>query len=104
MMSMTRSTGMWGTVVLQYRYRGTSKLAVAPLARVCYNASMSTDESTTEVVEFVAAVARVQTLADGGIRVTLDLAEDEIVVAAWLMQARADDGTVNVKVARNGAK
>lgn len=39
-------------------------------------------------VEFVAAVQKVQTLLDGGIRVTLDLAEDSIGPAAELMAIR----------------
>jgi hypothetical protein len=41
-----------------------------------------------ESVTFVSAVAKVQTLADSGIRVTLDLPEDAIVEAAWLMKAK----------------
>ena len=40
-----------------------------------------------EAIEFVAAVNKVQTLADGGLRVTLDLPEDAIIQAAWLMVA-----------------
>lgn len=38
-----------------------------------------------ESVTFKAQVARVQTLADGGLRVTLDLPESEIEQAACLM-------------------
>lgn len=38
-----------------------------------------------EVATFIAQVARVQTLADGGIRVTLDLPEDAIEQCAVLM-------------------
>ncbi len=39
----------------------------------------------TEAVTFQAQVARVQTLADGGLRVTLDLPESAIESAACLM-------------------
>jgi hypothetical protein len=41
--------------------------------------------ANAESVTFIAAVAKVQTLADGGLRVTLDLPEDAIVEVAWLM-------------------
>ena len=37
---------------------------------------------------FSGFVARVATLADGGIRVTLDLPEDAIYTAAWLMECK----------------
>ena len=43
---------------------------------------------TRERTDVVAAVARVTTLADGGIRVSLDLPEDAVQVAAWLMQCK----------------
>lgn len=39
----------------------------------------------SEPVTFMAQVARVQTLADGGLRVTLDLPESAIEQAACLM-------------------
>lgn len=39
----------------------------------------------SDTVKFWAVVSKVQTLADGGIRVTLDLGEDAIVAAAELM-------------------
>jgi len=39
----------------------------------------------TEPIRFVAQVAKVQTLADGGIRVTFDLDEKAIMQAAELM-------------------
>ena len=44
----------------------------------------------TDSITFQAIVNKVQTLADGGLRVTLDLQEDAIVEAAWLMQAKRD--------------
>lgn len=37
---------------------------------------------------FRAIVAKVQTLVDGGIRITLDLSETEIESAAWLMNCK----------------
>ncbi len=57
-----------------------------------------------ESITFVAAVAKVQTLADGGIRITLDLPEDTIDVAAWLMQAKRDEDAVKVQVTLNNQK
>jgi hypothetical protein len=44
-----------------------------------------TDSSCIQVI---ASVARIVTLADGGIRATLDLPEDAIQVAAWLMECK----------------
>lgn len=57
------------------------------------------------VIKFSASVEKVQTLVDGGIRVTLDLPEDAIKQAAMLMECKremiplaveifADTGTV----------
>ena len=37
-------------------------------------------------IEFVATVYKVQTLADNGLRVTIDLSEDDILKAAQLME------------------
>lgn len=39
-------------------------------------------------IRFTATVARVTTLADGGLRVTLDLPEDAILAVAELMEAK----------------
>jgi hypothetical protein len=39
-------------------------------------------------IRFSAAVYKVQTLSDGGIRVTLDLAETAIATAAMLMETK----------------
>jgi hypothetical protein len=39
-------------------------------------------------IEFTAIVAKVQTLADGGIRVILDLPEQAIMQAAQLMECK----------------
>ncbi len=41
---------------------------------------------TTSATQFVAVVSKVQTLADGGLRVTLDLSEDMTLQAAELME------------------
>lgn len=41
-------------------------------------------------IKFQAAVYKVQTLVDGGIRVTLDLPETEIPTMAMLAEARRD--------------
>jgi len=42
----------------------------------------------TDPIKFTAAVAKVQSLADGGLRVTLDLPEDAIMQAAQLMECK----------------
>jgi hypothetical protein len=44
--------------------------------------------ATASLIRFVAAVGKVQTLADGGIRLTLDLPETAIPEAAMLMEAK----------------
>jgi hypothetical protein len=49
-----------------------------------------TAKQAVEQIEVIAAVAKVQTLVDGGLRVTLDLSESEIVAAAWLMTCKRD--------------
>lgn len=41
-----------------------------------------------EVIRFTAQVNRVQTLADGGLRVVLDLPESAIDTATQMMQAK----------------
>jgi len=50
-------------------------------------------------IEFVAAISRVTTLADGGIRVVFDLSEDAIEQAMWLMQLKRDEAAVKVTCA-----
>ena len=42
----------------------------------------------TDALRFTASVAQVKTLADGGIRLALDLSETAVDIAAALMQAR----------------
>jgi hypothetical protein len=44
--------------------------------------------SVAEAIRFPAIVGKVQTLADGGIRLTLDLPETAIPEAAMLMEAK----------------
>ena len=44
--------------------------------------------SEPDVIHFKAQVAKVQTLADGGLRIILDMAETEIETATKMMQAK----------------
>lgn len=53
-------------------------------------------EQDAEPLTFPAAVAKVQTLSDGGIRVTLDLPESEIMALAWLAQCQRDGVVLSV--------
>ena len=56
-------------------------------------------------IEFDATVAKVQTLADNGLRITLDLPESAIEQAAMLMAMKRAGVVLNVAVtrAREGA-
>ncbi len=58
----------------------------------------------TDAVTFPAQVARVQTLADGGLRVTFDLPEGAVLAAAQLMEFKRWDvtGEVTYVPHRNG--
>lgn len=47
---------------------------------------------------FVAEVVKVQTLSDQGLRLTLDLSEDEIAAAAKLMECKRAGVAVKVMV------
>lgn len=49
-----------------------------------------------EPVTFEAAVSKVTTLADGGIRIALDLPEDAIIAAAWLMECKREGVVLQV--------
>jgi hypothetical protein len=42
----------------------------------------------SESITFPAQVVKVQTLADSGLRLTLDMPESEIVAFAWLAQCK----------------
>ena len=53
-------------------------------------------------IVFVASVASIKTLVDGGIRVTLDLPEDAIAQAAALMACRRDGIPLKVEVMADG--
>ena len=46
------------------------------------------DYSAGNVIRFQAQVYKVQTLVDGGIRLTLDLSEQDIATATAMMQVR----------------
>ena len=46
--------------------------------------------TTPDTLTFPAAVYKVQTLSDGGIRVTLDMPETEIIALAWLAQCQVN--------------
>ena len=61
------------------------------MPQLCYTAGMDDDAIT-----FDASVAQVKTLADGGIRLVLDLPEDAIGAAAWLMHAKRNEECVTV--------
>jgi hypothetical protein len=47
-------------------------------------------------ISFSAQIAKVQTLADGGIRVTLDLPETAIETATQLMQVKIRGGLLEI--------
>ena len=56
-----------------------------------------TGKPAKEQIEVIAAVAKVTTLADGGIRITLDLPESAIIEAAWLMTCKRDGVAVKAR-------
>lgn len=58
--------------------------------------------TTKNKIVFVASVASIKTLVDGGIRVTLDLPEDAIAQAAALMACRCDGIPLKVEVMADG--
>ena len=49
-----------------------------------------------EAIRFQAQVSKVTTLADGGIRLVLDLAETEIEVAKQMMQAKQQGAILEI--------
>lgn len=62
---------------------------------------MANDPRTKiEEVTVVASVARVQTMADGGLRFIFDTDEQQVIVAAWLMAVKSDQGTVELTMRR----
>ncbi len=59
--------------------------------------------------QFPATVYKIQTLVDGGLRVTLDLPENAIESAAWLMECKRQEKPLKVIVSvlpglKNGKK
>ncbi len=59
---------------------------------------------TDEALEFDAVVAKVQTLVDNGIRVTLDLPETAIEAAAVLMALKRNEQALKVSVTIDDSK
>ena len=53
----------------------------------------------SDPIEFQASIAKVQTLADGGIRLTLDLPETAVLQAAQLMEVRVRSAIVKASLA-----
>lgn len=51
----------------------------------------------SEAITFTAAVAKVATLADGGIRVTLDLDEGAVMVMAQLAECRRAGAVLKIE-------
>lgn len=49
-----------------------------------------------DVIRFTASVAQVKTLADGGLRIALDLPEQAVDVAAELMRVRQAGGVLEI--------
>ena len=49
-----------------------------------------------DIIHFTAPVSKVQTLADGGIRITLDLCEDAIKQAGELMQVKQNGAVLEI--------
>jgi hypothetical protein len=60
------------------------------------------NKKTVNAIAFPATVEKVQTLVDGGIRVTLDLPEDAIAQAAALMACKREGIPLRVEVKADG--
>lgn len=52
---------------------------------------MAKNDKASGAIEFTAVVYKVQTLVDGGLRVTLDLPETAIAQAALLMECKRQE-------------
>ena len=50
----------------------------------------------SDAITFPAQVVKVQTLADSGLRLTLDMPETEIIAFAWLAQCKRDGVALNI--------
>ena len=59
---------------------------------------MTKRQSAADALVFQAIVARVQTMADNGLRVTLDLPEGAVVQAAQLMELKRIGSVLRVTV------
>jgi hypothetical protein len=57
---------------------------------------VSDDPQGEQTIRFSAIVSQVRTLADEGLRVTLDLPEDAVYQAAWLMEVKRAEAVVAV--------
>jgi hypothetical protein len=66
------------------------------MTRRSNTAIAGTRSSTVSETKFYCSVARVQTMADGGLRVYLDLPEDAIVPAAEMMAYKRHGTAVDV--------
>ena len=53
-------------------------------------------QAVSEPITFPAQVVKVQTLADSGLRLTLDLPETEIVAFAWLAECKRVGVVLNI--------
>lgn len=63
---------------------------------------MTTKNKNAPAIRFAAVVEKVQTLVDGGIRITLDLPEDAIAQAAQLMACKREGIPLRVEVKADG--
>jgi len=59
---------------------------------------------TTNAIIFDAVVYKVQTLIDGGLRVTLDLPETAITEAAWLMECKRSETPLQIHAKKEPRK
>lgn len=55
-------------------------------------------ETQPNTIAFYCTVARVKTMADGGVRIELDLPEGNIIQAAALMQCQQDGIVLDVEL------
>lgn len=58
----------------------------------------------SERIEFVATIAKVQTLVDGGIRLTLDLPEHETLVMAQMAEMKRLHGVMRFYAEPEGSR
>lgn len=70
----------------------------SPRLAMCAGSCWVADKA--ESITFDAIVSQVRTMADGGIRVVLDLPEGCVAEAACLMQVKQDEGVIRVEITR----